>query len=129
MTVRLFLRMATLTIRHSLKRGQRFSAHLSTRSFSTTLNRDTDYGFIGLGAMGYPMAGNLRSKISASDSFIIFDQNRQALSNFQKEHDQHAVQVATSSREVAEKSVSTRTVFANHFLHSSDEHVPDQNEF
>lgn len=53
---------------------------------------------------GYPMAANLRTKLSSSDKLFIYDINSEATSNFTKEHE--GVEVAESVREIAEKSVS-----------------------
>ena len=82
------------------------------------------------------MAKNLRAKIPASDTLIIYDRNHEATSSFVQEigiakdnptsNNQMGlmgIEVASSPRAVAEKAV--RDLFcttAQHFLY--DEHVP-----
>ena len=77
------------------------------RFFSTSVRRDVNYGFIGLGAMGYPMAANLRSKIEADDHVIVHDVNKQSLDNFKSEYSS-GVSVADSSADAAKNSVCTQ---------------------
>ncbi|KAI2636089.1 NAD binding domain of 6-phosphogluconate dehydrogenase-domain-containing protein [Xylaria nigripes] len=49
------------------------------RAFSASSRRLDNYGFIGLGQMGYQMAKNLQSKLSPSDSVRLFDINKDAM--------------------------------------------------
>ncbi|ETI21112.1 3-hydroxyisobutyrate dehydrogenase [Cladophialophora carrionii CBS 160.54] len=80
------------------------SFRVSVRHFSQTAARDASWGFIGLGAMGYPMAKNLRAKIPEGDMLTIFDLNKASLEQFTQEATPSRVVVAKSPREVAEKS-------------------------
>ncbi|KAJ5718491.1 hypothetical protein N7488_004137 [Penicillium malachiteum] len=86
-----------------------------SRSFSTTQHRDTTWGFIGLGQMGYNMAKNLRAKIPATDTLIVRDINGEASKRFIAEVQEAAstsgaatnenqVHIAENARELAEKS-------------------------
>lgn len=78
------------------------------RLFSSSSNSRATWGFIGLGRMGYPMARNLRLKIPADDSLVIFDVNQSASKKFLEEMGSAAsggVVVADSVSDVAEKSV------------------------
>ncbi|KAK5160793.1 hypothetical protein LTS14_001806 [Recurvomyces mirabilis] len=78
------------------------------RGFATTTRLDASYGFIGLGQMGYPMASNLRSKISSSDKMYIHDVNPAVTEQFAKEIGN--VEIAQSVRDVAEKSYQQETI-------------------
>ncbi|KAK7982151.1 hypothetical protein PG996_009843 [Apiospora saccharicola] len=53
--------------------------HTFSRAFSSTSRRLENYGFIGLGQMGYQMAKNLQAKLAPSDSIRIFDINQSAV--------------------------------------------------
>ncbi|EER24708.1 hypothetical protein D8B26_004932 [Coccidioides posadasii str. Silveira] len=81
-----------------------FPLRSSARSFSTTLSRDATWGFIGLGQMGYPMAKNLRAKIPESDTLLICDSNPDATKRFTAEQSGKRIEVASSPRELAERS-------------------------
>jgi hypothetical protein len=74
--------------------------------FSTTLRRDTNYGFVGLGKMGYPMAQNLRTKLPKDDTLFIYDINKAATEQFRKEMGA-GVEVSSGVEEVVEHSVSS----------------------
>ncbi|ORY65144.1 putative 3-hydroxyisobutyrate dehydrogenase G6G8.5 [Pseudomassariella vexata] len=63
--------MRTHSVAWSVLRAQK-------RAFSSTSRRLDNYGFIGLGQMGYQMAKNLQSKLTPSDSIRIFDINKDA---------------------------------------------------
>lgn len=64
------------------------------------------FGFIGLGAMGYPMAVQLRRKLPASTPLAIYDLNEAALNQFvQATEGCGETYIAMSSREVAERAV------------------------
>lgn len=68
----------------------------------------TRFGWVGLGAMGYPMAVQLRRKIPQTASFYIFDLDKPALERFVHETAGFGtVTIANSSKEVAEHSVSS----------------------
>jgi len=97
------------------------STPLSCRCFSSSPKQSTAWGFIGLGAMGYPMAKNLRTKIPASDLLTIYDVNSSATAKFVEEVGVAAsstdapekgtgIQIATGPRGVAEKSEIIITV-------------------
>ncbi|KAI1393993.1 putative 3-hydroxyisobutyrate dehydrogenase G6G8.5 [Hypoxylon trugodes] len=70
--------MRVHSVTRSLYRAQR-------RAFSATPRRLENYGFIGLGQMGYPMAKNLQSKLSPSDSIKLFDINTDAAKRLVRE--------------------------------------------
>lgn len=91
------------------------------RAFSTSSRRDATWGFIGLGAMGYPMAKNLRAKIPPSDLLTVYDVNTSATKQFAEELGIVAsntdapgkgtgIHLANDPREVAEKSETIITV-------------------
>ncbi|KAF9467453.1 hypothetical protein BDZ94DRAFT_1134899, partial [Collybia nuda] len=64
------------------------------------------FGWVGLGAMGYPMVIQLRRKMSKSNHLCIFDINRAVLERFVEEMSgEGPISIASSSKEVAEKSV------------------------
>lgn len=78
----------------------------------------TDDGFL-----GYPMAKNLRAKIPATDTLVIYDRNTDATTRFAEEvgiaassdgasENGTGIEVARGPREVAERSV-------RHFPHTS----------
>lgn len=69
------------------------------------------------------MAKNLRSKISSSDTLIVFDVNATATEQFLADvgSDSHTA-IAKDVREVAEKSVCSINNLL-HPYHSPDEHV------
>ncbi|KAF2226939.1 NAD binding domain of 6-phosphogluconate dehydrogenase-domain-containing protein [Elsinoe ampelina] len=80
----------------------------SVRHFSSTRSAQAVYGFIGLGRMGYPMAGNLRAKLPSTDTLIVYDVNSDATSKFKSEH--KGVEVAPSVRDIAVQSETIITV-------------------
>ncbi|KAG8628117.1 hypothetical protein KVT40_003990 [Elsinoe batatas] len=80
----------------------------SVRHFSSTRSAQAVYGFIGLGRMGYPMAGNLRAKLPPTDTLIVYDVNSDATSKFKSEH--KGIEVAPSVRDIAVKSETIITV-------------------
>lgn len=81
------------------------------RAFSTSRSPQTTYGFIGLGQMGFRMAKNLRAKIPAEDSLVVFDVNKAAASQFLQEAEQSkdgrigTTSLADDVRQLAEQSV------------------------
>jgi len=69
----------------------------------------TKFGWIGLGAMGFPMADNLLRKIPTFDTLYIYDIDQRAIDHFMVKSAQESgredrVVVAKSAREVSEKS-------------------------
>lgn len=65
------------------------------------------FGFIGLGAMGYPMATQLRRKLPKSTPLVVYDINRIPVDKFVAENSAFGlIHVATNSREVCDAAVS-----------------------
>lgn len=61
------------------------------------------------------MAQNLRAKIPSSDTLVIHDRNTEATTKFMEEaggtaNEDMRIEVASSPRKVAEKSVSTSSI-------------------
>jgi 3-hydroxyisobutyrate dehydrogenase len=76
----------------------------------------THFGWVGLGAMGFPMAEQLRRKLPHTCILWVYDIDLAATEKFVKQEIQYdagggfqgaRVNIATSSRDVAEKSVRT----------------------
>ena len=65
-------------------------------------------GFIGLGAMGLPMAGHLAAKLPAETRIHVFDVVQSLVDKLSSKYPETIV-VCSSAREVAEKSVSCST--------------------
>jgi 3-hydroxyisobutyrate dehydrogenase-like beta-hydroxyacid dehydrogenase len=74
----------------------------------------THFGWVGLGAMGFPMAEQLRRKLPQTCTLWVYDINLVASETFVRQETQYdagrdcqgaQVNIATSSRDVAEKSV------------------------
>ncbi len=65
-------------------------------------------GFIGLGAMGFPMAQNLAKKLPSSTQLHVFDVANDAMERLSEESGDR-VSACHSAKEVAEKSVSAET--------------------
>jgi len=61
-------------------------------------------GFIGLGAMGFPMAQNIAKKLSLKE-LIVFDVNTHAMEQLATEFPKD-VKKGSSAREVMDRSVS-----------------------
>lgn len=87
-------------------------AALRRASSRNTRSQNATYGFIGLGAMGMPMARNLRSKIHKNDKLVLYDVNTQATKQFVREtsDDQSYVHVVQSAAEVAKLADTVITV-------------------
>lgn len=64
-------------------------------------------GFIGLGTMGYPMVENLAQKLPTEAKIYVYDVSADALDRIRANFP-NRVYVSSSSKEVAEKSVSKR---------------------
>ncbi|KAK4941485.1 hypothetical protein LTR10_018629 [Elasticomyces elasticus] len=94
----------TVTLVSSALRRSTSQLSTSIRNFSCSASRDASWGFIGLGAMGYPMAKNLRAKMPEGDTFTVFDLNQTSLDNFSKEAVPAGVTIAKSPREVVENA-------------------------
>ena len=70
-----------------------------------------NYGFIGLGQMGYPMCINIQAKIAADCKLYICDVNQHVLDQFMAEAKGKAeITILKTPKEVAECSVSTLPV-------------------
>ncbi|KAL0930652.1 3-hydroxyisobutyrate dehydrogenase [Colletotrichum truncatum] len=85
------------------------------RGFATTPRRLDNYGFIGLGQMGYQMAKNLQSKLSPKDEIRIFDINKDAVANLAKEMEQSQtggakVAIVDSARDASTEADTVITV-------------------
>jgi hypothetical protein len=76
----------------------------STPARSFSLPENPVYGFVGIGVMGYGMAVNLRAKIPESARFVLCEINESRRNQF-LEGCKRPVEVASSPKEVAEKSV------------------------
>ncbi|KAI4707529.1 hypothetical protein J4E89_007633 [Alternaria sp. Ai002NY15] len=64
-----------------------------------------NYAFIGLGAMGYAMAANIRKKIDPSSTLYINDINTSACSRFKTQYSSHGpVEIVATAREAAENA-------------------------
>jgi 3-hydroxyisobutyrate dehydrogenase len=65
------------------------------------------FGFVGLGAMGFPMAVQLRRKLPSSTPLAIYDLNKVALQQFvQATEGCGETHIALSARDVAVRAVS-----------------------
>ena len=62
-------------------------------------------GFIGLGAMGFPMVENLDKKLPSSVKIYVFDVSADAIQRITAKNPARVLS-CTSSKEVAENSVS-----------------------
>ncbi|OBT53930.1 hypothetical protein VE04_05139 [Pseudogymnoascus sp. 24MN13] len=64
-----------------------------------------DYGFIGLGIMGYPMAQNLRKALPPTSTLVICELAQKQIDKFILETSQHGpIKVVSSPKEVSENS-------------------------
>ncbi|KAN0096338.1 3-hydroxyisobutyrate dehydrogenase-like protein [Hyaloscypha variabilis] len=101
------VRISAPLVRSALQSAQR-------RSFTASLGRRTQWGFIGLGQMGYNMARNLQAKLPSSDTLRVFDINAKSIERFANETKAlgsgAAVKVAANARDAAEDSETTITV-------------------
>ena len=70
---------------------------------------------------GFPIAKNLRAKVPATDTLIIYDLNTDVTQKFVEAHDGKGVEIASSPREVADNSVCS-AVFSSLVLFD-DEYV------
>jgi 3-hydroxyisobutyrate dehydrogenase-like beta-hydroxyacid dehydrogenase len=67
-------------------------------------------GFVGLGAMGLPMAGHLAAKLPAHVRMYVFDLNQAAVDQLHIDHPERVTK-SSSAKEVADKSVSPRNYY------------------
>ncbi|KAG9235828.1 3-hydroxyisobutyrate dehydrogenase-like protein [Amylocarpus encephaloides] len=88
--------------------------YVQQRSFSASHARNAQWGFIGLGQMGYNMARNLQAKLPSSDTIKVFDINPESVNKFASETKalSHgaAVQIVSNVRDAAEDCETTITV-------------------
>lgn len=67
------------------------------------------FGWIGLGAMGYPMAMNLRKRIPADSILLVNDVDRSAVERFIRESSEFGrVVEAATARDITEQTVRTQ---------------------
>ncbi|KAL6245332.1 hypothetical protein RBB50_008107 [Rhinocladiella similis] len=75
---------------------------------------EADFGFIGLGNMGFQMAGNTRKHMTASATLHIFDVVPEACERFIKKFGSFGpISIAHTSKEVAEKSQTVISMVPN----------------
>ncbi|KAI1614532.1 3-hydroxyisobutyrate dehydrogenase [Exophiala viscosa] len=67
------------------------------------LSKISGLGFVGLGAMGLPMAGHLAAKLPEHIQVYVFDINQASVDQVHKDHPKRVVK-CSSAREVADKS-------------------------
>ncbi|TFK66543.1 hypothetical protein BDN72DRAFT_844225 [Pluteus cervinus] len=70
----------------------------------------SSFGWVGLGAMGYPMATQLRKKIPLTTPLFIYDINTNALHQFASDLPGFDIRIVGSSKEVAEQSECVITI-------------------
>ncbi|KAH9878853.1 hypothetical protein J1614_002287 [Plenodomus biglobosus] len=64
-----------------------------------------NYAFIGLGAMGYAMASNIRQKMPVSSILYINDINSAACTRFKEQYDSHGtIEIVPTARDAAENA-------------------------
>ncbi|KAK6495449.1 hypothetical protein TWF481_003468 [Arthrobotrys musiformis] len=108
-------------LRHALRRAPAAwksacnrQSWTSVRCFSGSPMTQANWGFVGLGQMGYPMAKNLRAKIPATDSITIYDINESATSQFVEEANSAgpgaSVTIAKSLQDVSRSSDTVITM-------------------
>lgn len=61
-------------------------------------------GFVGLGAMGLPMAGHLATKLPQHIRIHVYDLDQQSLDNLQRDYPDRVAK-GSNAKDVAEKSV------------------------
>lgn len=75
-------------------------------------------GFIGLGAMGAPMASNLAAKLAKDYKICIYDVSQEAMKSFVEAHGQ-SVSICHSPKEVSQGTVRFHPISVNgHYLTS-----------
>ncbi|KAI9052889.1 hypothetical protein LZ554_003161 [Drepanopeziza brunnea f. sp. 'monogermtubi'] len=92
----------------------RSALQFQRRAYSATTGRQAQWGFIGLGQMGYNMAWNLQAKLPPSDTLRVYDVNTESVEKFANDTKAlsggASVHVAANAREAAEHSATTITV-------------------
>lgn len=73
------------------------------------LSKISGVGFVGLGAMGLPMASHLAAKLPENIRMFVYDINRSSVDQLHEQYPQRVVK-CTGAKEVADRSVM--------FLHS-----------
>jgi len=68
------------------------------------LSKISGLGFVGLGAMGLPMAGHLAAKLPEHIQVYVFDINQASVDQVHKDHPKRVIK-CSSAKEVADKSV------------------------
>ena len=68
------------------------------------LSKISGLGFVGLGAMGLPMAGHLASKLPESIQIFVFDINQASVDQLCNDYPMRVLR-CSSAKEVADKSV------------------------
>ena len=63
-------------------------------------------GFVGLGAMGLPMAGHLAAKLPKDVHMFVFDINQASVDQLHRDYPDRITK-CSGTKEVADKSVST----------------------
>ncbi|KAF2815576.1 putative 3-hydroxyisobutyrate dehydrogenase [Mytilinidion resinicola] len=72
---------------------------------------EQNIGFIGLGAMGYPMAKNIRTKMSRQSNLWVYDVQREVCERFAQEFkDSGPISIANSAKEVAQNALTIATI-------------------
>jgi 3-hydroxyisobutyrate dehydrogenase len=69
------------------------------------LSKISGLGFVGLGAMGLPMAEHLAAKLPANVSMFVYDINQASMDQLHQDHPKRITK-CSSAREVADNSVS-----------------------
>merc|ERR1711964_437659 len=75
----------TTIMRSNVRRAApliRSAIQFQRRSFSVCNARQAQYGFIGLGQMGYNMARNLQAKLPSTDTIRVYDINAESVDRF-----------------------------------------------
>jgi len=93
--------------RHPLKSIAKQQANRIHSSSKTLAN----YGFIGLGRMGAPMAANLLKSLSSNDKLFVYDTYAPAVEAFSKAHP--SAQTCSSSTECIEASTTVISMLPN----------------
>jgi 3-hydroxyisobutyrate dehydrogenase len=69
------------------------------------LSKISGLGFVGLGAMGLPMAGHLAAKLPESVHIFVYDINQASMDQLQQEFPSR-ISKCSGAKDVADKSVS-----------------------
>ena len=70
------------------------------------ISKISGLGFVGLGAMGLPMAGHLAAKLPENIQINIFDINQSSVDQLHNDYPKRVVK-CTSAKDVADKSVKS----------------------